>query len=304
MMIVAATLAVAVVARVSAPSPTPTDKATAALDSLWSTFWSPAPVSYLLREAPAASRSPGLPGLHVGAAAEGPPLLPFWNYQEAVAAMALGAKLDYARYGPRVQAMVAGQARMGAGRQQGTGTGPGPSGTDGWTREYFDDMNWAVLALLSAHDAAAAAGDTSAAHDYLNGAGNSTARNIFGSMGGRPFPQTVVSAWDARDCGGGVFWDRNRTQKATASVTQCGSGRAAVGRARVGLRTPSPLLALVVGGRPSCARPRAPGMLALPCARPDSCLCFCPALSPSCLPAPARCGNMLMRIHSLRWAWP
>ena len=41
-------------------------------------------------------------------------------------------------------------------------------------------MNWAVLALLAAHDAAAAAGDVATAHAYLNGASNSTARNIMG----------------------------------------------------------------------------------------------------------------------------
>lgn len=27
--------------------------------------------------------------------------------------------------------------------------------------------------------------------------------DVLGSIGGRPFPQTIVSAWDVNDCGGG-----------------------------------------------------------------------------------------------------
>lgn len=187
---------------------TPLAKATAALDSLWSTYWDEHS-SYLLREAPA--------GDNDGDADT--PLLSFWNYQEATHAMAIGASLDYKTYGPKLKAMIAGQAAMNSERQPGTGTGPGPAGTDGWNRPYFDDMNWAELALLSAHDSAATAGDKDVAEALLIGATNTSVRNIFGGTVApkRPFPQTISSAWDTTDCGGGVYWDRRKTQKATAS---------------------------------------------------------------------------------------
>lgn len=148
-------------------------------------------------------------------------LLNYWNYQEATHAMALGARIDYGKYGPKLKKMIAGQAAMNSQRQPGTGTGPGPAGEDGWTRAYFDDMNWATLALLSAHDAAAAAGDHDYAEALLIGASNTSVRNIFGGVvpdrARRPFPQTISSAWDTTDCAGGVYWDRQKTQKATAS---------------------------------------------------------------------------------------
>jgi hypothetical protein len=55
----------------------------------------------------------------------------------------------------------------------------------------------------------------------LIGSTNTSVRNIFGGVATgralRPFPQTISSAWDTADCGGGVYWDRKKTQKATAS---------------------------------------------------------------------------------------
>ena len=192
-----------------AAPPTPLAKATAALDALWATFWSPQ-AQYLLRDAGAPPAAPSAGDL-----------LGFWNYQEATHAMALGASLNYEKYGPKLKAMIAGQAAMDSTRQPDTGTGPGPAGTDGWTRPFFDDMNWAELALLSAHDAAAAAGDADFAEGLLIGSTNTSVRNIFGGVAAgrarRPFPQTISSAWDITDCGGGVYWDRKKTQKATAS---------------------------------------------------------------------------------------
>ena len=193
----------------AAPPTTPLAKATAALDALWATFWSPQ-AQYLLRDAGAPPAAPSAGDL-----------LGFWNYQEATHAMALGASLDYEKYGPKLKAMIAGQAAMDSTRQPDTGTGPGPAGTDGWTRPFFDDMNWAELALLSAHEAAAAAGDADFAEGLLIGSTNTSVRNIFGGVAAgrarRPFPQTISSAWDITDCGGGVYWDRKKTQKATAS---------------------------------------------------------------------------------------
>lgn len=196
----------------AAPTDTPVARATAALDSLWATFWDERS-AYLLKEAPGAAAVSD----HVADS----PLLSYWNYQEATHAMALGASLDPAKYLPKLKAMIAGQAAMNSQRQPGTGDGPGPAGTDGWTRPYFDDMNWAELALLAAHDAAAAAGDSVFADSLLVGASNTSVRNIFGGVAvgraRRPFPQTISSAWDTTDCGGGVYWDRQKTQKATAS---------------------------------------------------------------------------------------
>ena len=101
-------------------------RAAAAVDSLWSTFWD-SQQAYLRR-----------------GTSSGDNLLPYWNYQESTHAVAVSAAtLGYAKYGPLLKAMVAGQNAMDSTRQRGTGTGPGPSGSDGWTREYFDDMNWA-----------------------------------------------------------------------------------------------------------------------------------------------------------------
>lgn len=193
-----ATLMLVMVTTLAGVSQIPLDRVHAAADSLWATFWQPAQ-QYLVRDAEA-SRA----------------LLPFFSYQEATHAIALVAGLDYNKHGPQLKAMVSGQDRMNTTRQPDTGTGPGPSGSDGWTRPFFSDMNWAVLALLAAHDVALAAGDHDAAIGFLNGASNATARNVMGSPGGRPFPQTVVSARDTDTCGGGLFEDRNRTRKGTA----------------------------------------------------------------------------------------
>jgi hypothetical protein len=126
------------------------ERATAAIDSLWSTFWSPG-AAYLRRDAAAkfvpmeglgTSQAHSVVASSAAPTPPPPPLLPYWNYQEATHAMAAAASLDFAKYGPRLAAMVAGQGAMDSARQAGTGTGPGPAGSDGWTREYFDDMNW------------------------------------------------------------------------------------------------------------------------------------------------------------------
>ena len=82
-------------------------RAAAALDSLWSTFWSPEANYLRLHPAAAAASSKS----------SEPELLPYWNYQEAMHAMALGAtQLDYKKYGPRLAAMVAGQTAMDSAR--------------------------------------------------------------------------------------------------------------------------------------------------------------------------------------------
>ena len=158
-------------------SPISVSRATAALDSLLSTYWSNVN-QYLMEEPPA----------KIGPIRESE--LSYWNYQEAIHAVALGAELiDPAKYGPWVNKMVAAQQAQG-GRQAGTGA-------DGWGRQYYDDMNWAVLGLLAAHEA-----------DPLNPLLLVTARDIF---------TTIWEAWDTTTCGGGVWWNAQHGQKATAS---------------------------------------------------------------------------------------
>lgn len=92
------------------------DKTAAALDSLWSNYWNEHE-KYLAADG-------------IGNNSGGP-LLPFWNYQESIHAFALGASLNYTRYGKKMKTMVEGQAAMNSTRQRGTGS-------DGWTRDYFD----------------------------------------------------------------------------------------------------------------------------------------------------------------------
>ena len=115
--------------------------------------------------------------------------LPLPRPQEGMHAVALGAELlDAAKYAPWLARMVAAQVAQG-GRQAGTGAG-------GWGRAFFDDMNWAVLALAAAH----AATDDGA---YL-----AAAEGVF---------RNVSAGWDTSACGGGVWWNTGRSQKATAS---------------------------------------------------------------------------------------
>jgi predicted alpha-1,6-mannanase (GH76 family) len=69
----------------------------------------------------------------------------------------------------------------------------------GWIVDYFDDENWMTMALMRAYDLT---GDEL----YLN-----RTENIF---------QDIMGAWDTTCCGehlGGIWWNREMTQKATAS---------------------------------------------------------------------------------------
>ncbi len=69
----------------------------------------------------------------------------------------------------------------------------------GWSRNYYDDENWATLALIRAYDLT---GNTA----YLT-----QAETLYAN---------IMAAWDTTCCGaapGGVWWDTAHTQKATAS---------------------------------------------------------------------------------------
>ncbi len=69
----------------------------------------------------------------------------------------------------------------------------------GWSRNYYDDENWATLALIRAYDLT---GDAT----YLD-----EAKTLYAD---------IMGAWDTTCCGatpGGLWWDRAHTQKATAA---------------------------------------------------------------------------------------
>ncbi len=71
--------------------------------------------------------------------------------------------------------------------------------TIGWSRDYYDDENWATLALLRAYDLTGNAA-------YL-----AQAETLYAD---------IMAAWDTTCCGntpGGIWWDRAHTQKATAA---------------------------------------------------------------------------------------
>ena len=156
-----------------------TTRATMALDGLMAGFWSDTD-QYLYANVKTKISGP----------LAGTKLLPFWNYAEAFHAIALGvSKIKLHRYSFVLQIMIDGQVAQG-GKQDGTGA-------DGWSRNFVDDENWAVLALVAAFDAT---------HNVSH---LETALSIFRNK--------IQPAWDTKLCGGGVFWDTRHSQKATAS---------------------------------------------------------------------------------------
>lgn len=69
----------------------------------------------------------------------------------------------------------------------------------GWLTDYYDDEAWMTLALMRAYD-------LTADPRYLQ-----TAETIY---------QDIMTQWDTTCCGshlGGIWWDKKKTQKATAS---------------------------------------------------------------------------------------
>jgi endoglycosylceramidase len=158
-------------------------RAAMALDGLLAGFWSDKD-QYLLTNLNSNSTSNSF------ASVADTKLLPFWNFAEAIHAVAVGAsKINSQRYGGVLQHMIDGQVAQG-GKQEGTGK-------DGWSRTFLDDMNWAVLALVAAYDAT------------QNASHLATAQSIFQNK--------IQPGWDTTLCGGGVFWDTRHSQKATAS---------------------------------------------------------------------------------------
>ena len=139
------------------PSPSPTPgtaalRADAGLDALLSNFWSnsqgyltycPSASSDADRNGDVVCSEPAATSWRAASAhklktpAAPPKPSGYWNYQEAIHAAALGAAVHpLNNYTDWVRKMVEAQFVHGS----------------GWNVSYYDDMNWAVLALLAAHE--------------------------------------------------------------------------------------------------------------------------------------------------------
>ena len=165
---------------VAPPAAQWSERAESGVDALLSGFWDTSR-QYLTQS---------IMSNHTSPLENSPALLTYWQYQESVHAVALAAHGNPTKYGQWVQKMVSVQAKIG------------------WSRNWFDDMNWAVLALLEAHKS------LPVATVPTNSSGTTTttylelAKEVF---------QRVRVEWDTTHCGGGVWWDAKHTQKATAS---------------------------------------------------------------------------------------
>jgi len=115
----------------------------------------------------------------------------YWNYAQSFDAVIDGVLIAPSSSGPPVfgevkavvEAMYAGQAARG------------------WSRAYYDDMNWMAIALLRAFHFV-----VPSQRAFVQ-----TAETLYGS---------IMAAWDTTCCGsnpGGIWWDTAHTQKATAS---------------------------------------------------------------------------------------
>jgi predicted alpha-1,6-mannanase (GH76 family) len=106
----------------------------------------------------------------------------YWTYAQAFDALLDGVeRTQGARYVEQVRTFYDGRAERG------------------WLVDYFDDETWMTLALLRAYDLTGEA-------VYLE-----TAETIFND---------IMLAWDTSCCGdylGGIWWNRQHEQKATAS---------------------------------------------------------------------------------------
>jgi hypothetical protein len=106
----------------------------------------------------------------------------YWTYAQAFDALLDGVERTHGqRYRGLVRAFYEGRAARG------------------WLTDYYDDEAWMTLALMRAYDLTADA-------RYLT-----TAETIY---------QDIMTQWDTTCCGahhGGIWWDKKKTQKATAS---------------------------------------------------------------------------------------
>jgi predicted alpha-1,6-mannanase (GH76 family) len=129
-------------------------------------------------------------------------LLTFWSQSRANLLATQGATtlLGYWNYQQAWDVVLDGVERHRGARFQGTlRTLYNVQNAVGWSRNWYDDENWATLALIRAYDLTGEAA-------YL-----AEAKTLYGD---------VMAAWDTTCCGatpGGLWWDRAHTQKATAA---------------------------------------------------------------------------------------
>jgi predicted alpha-1,6-mannanase (GH76 family) len=130
-------------------------------------------------------------------------LLGFWSgtdqYLYAVSPTT-GSLTGYWTYAQAFDALLDGVERTGGARYRGL-VPAFYAGRDqrGWLVDYFDDETWMTLALMRAFD-------LTGEQIYLD-----RAKTIY---------EDIMAAWDTSCCGsylGGIWWNRQHTQKATAS---------------------------------------------------------------------------------------
>jgi predicted alpha-1,6-mannanase (GH76 family) len=106
----------------------------------------------------------------------------YWTYAQAFDALLDGVERTQGQhYSGLIRAFYEGRAARG------------------WLTDYYDDEAWMTLALMRAYD-------LTADKRYLD-----TAETIY---------KDIMTQWDTTCCGthlGGIWWDKKRTQKATAS---------------------------------------------------------------------------------------
>jgi predicted alpha-1,6-mannanase (GH76 family) len=130
-------------------------------------------------------------------------LLDFWNgsqqYLNAVAPTD-GKLTGYWTYAQVFDALLDGVERTGSLHYRGlVRTFYDGRAARGWLVDYYDDEAWMTMALLRAYD-------LTADSRYLD-----TAETIY---------KDIMTQWDTTCCGthlGGIWWDKKKTQKATAS---------------------------------------------------------------------------------------
>jgi len=109
----------------------------------------------------------------------------YWQYAQAFDALLDIVEFNVS-FSPWIEKFIVGQDQIG------------------WNRDYFDDENWMSLALLRAYDLLT--------DDRLKKFCFTTVIQLW---------TDIASAWDETCClkndGGGIWWDRNKSQKATAS---------------------------------------------------------------------------------------
>lgn len=127
----------------------------------------------------------------------------FWSGPEqylTATSPSSGALTGYWTYAQAFDALLDGVERTGGERYQGLiRSFYDGRGARGWLVDYYDDETWMTLALMRAFDLT---GDP----EYLE-----RAKTLFAD---------IMAAWDTTCCGdypGGIWWNKQHTQKATAS---------------------------------------------------------------------------------------